>query len=142
MRRAYPNRRQTRLETSLSLANILRALRRLRKRGRVVVNPRFRHNSRIGSSSSSETPKVPSHSAHHRAAFLLQTLHKGVGWRPGRQQAGRPASGNLDCPEPNRSATTTQHGLYPVFETARMYRGRVPDLSLARTYGITTFELG
>jgi hypothetical protein len=32
--------------------------------------------------------------------------------------------------------------LYPVFETARMYRGRVPDLSLARTYGITTFELG
>ena len=50
----------------------------------------------------------------------------------------------LDCPEPNRSATdlATRYGLYPVFETARMYRGRVPDLSLARTYGITTFELG
>ena len=50
----------------------------------------------------------------------------------------------LDCPEPNRSATdlATRHALYPVFETARMYRGRVSDLSLSRTYGITTFELG
>ena len=50
----------------------------------------------------------------------------------------------LDCPEPNRSATdlATRHGLSPVFETARMYRGRFPDVSLSRTYGITTFELG
>jgi hypothetical protein len=49
-----------------------------------------------------------------------------------------------DCPEPNRSATdlSTRYGLYHVVETARMYRGHVPDLSLARTYGITTFELG
>jgi GNAT superfamily N-acetyltransferase len=50
----------------------------------------------------------------------------------------------LDCPEPNRSATdlAMRYGLSPVFETARMYRGLVPDISLPRTYGITTFELG
>ena len=50
----------------------------------------------------------------------------------------------LDCPEPNRSATdlAARHGLSPVFETARMYRGGAPDLPLPRIYGITTFELG
>jgi GNAT superfamily N-acetyltransferase len=50
----------------------------------------------------------------------------------------------IDGPEPNRSATdlAIRHGLSPVFETARMYRGPVPDLSISRTYGITTFELG
>jgi GNAT superfamily N-acetyltransferase len=50
----------------------------------------------------------------------------------------------IDSPEPNRSATdlAIRHGLSPVFETARMYRGPVPDLSISRTYGITTFELG
>jgi Acetyltransferase (GNAT) domain/Acetyltransferase (GNAT) family len=50
----------------------------------------------------------------------------------------------LDCPEPNRSATdlAERYGLSPVFETARMYRGAAPDLPLARTFGITTFELG
>jgi Acetyltransferase (GNAT) domain len=36
----------------------------------------------------------------------------------------------LDCPEPNRPATD-RVGFAPV-----------PDLSLLRTYGITTFELG
>jgi hypothetical protein len=30
----------------------------------------------------------------------------------------------------------------PMFETARMYRGRAPDLPLDRIFGITTFELG
>ena len=50
----------------------------------------------------------------------------------------------LDCPEPNRAATdlAARYGLSPVFETARMYRGRAPDLPLPRIYGITTFELG
>ena len=50
----------------------------------------------------------------------------------------------LDCPEPNRTATALAagYGLSPVFETARMYRGPAPDLSLSRVYGITTFELG
>ena len=50
----------------------------------------------------------------------------------------------LDCPEPNRAATSLadRNGLSPVFETARMYRGPAPDLPLTRVYGITTFELG
>lgn len=50
----------------------------------------------------------------------------------------------LDLPEPNEAAArlATHHGLSPVFETARMYRGPSPDLPLSRIYGITTFELG
>jgi hypothetical protein len=50
----------------------------------------------------------------------------------------------LDCPEPNQAAIdlATRYGLTPVFETARMYRGRAPDLPLSQIYGITTFELG
>ncbi|WP_201838161.1 GNAT family N-acetyltransferase [Microvirga zambiensis] len=50
----------------------------------------------------------------------------------------------LDLPEPNEAAIrlATRHGLSPVFETARMYRGETPDLPLSRIFGITTFELG
>jgi len=50
----------------------------------------------------------------------------------------------LDPPEPNEAALrlAARHGLTPVFETARMYRGEAPDLPLSRIYGITTFELG
>jgi len=50
----------------------------------------------------------------------------------------------LDLPEPNEAAVrlASRHGLAPVFETARMYRGPKPDLPLARIYGISTFELG
>ena len=50
----------------------------------------------------------------------------------------------LDLPEPNRAAVrlAARYGLSPAFETARMYRGREPDLPLSRTYGISTFELG
>lgn len=50
----------------------------------------------------------------------------------------------LDPPEPNVAAVAlaVRHGLAPVFETARMYKGPAPDLPLERTYGITTFELG
>ncbi|MQW90663.1 GNAT family N-acetyltransferase [Sinorhizobium saheli] len=50
----------------------------------------------------------------------------------------------LDIPEPNGSARAlcARYNMKPVFETARMYRGPVPDLPLARIYGITTFELG
>jgi hypothetical protein len=33
-------------------------------------------------------------------------------------------------------------GLAPVFETARMYRGLVPQLRFPGMFGITTFELG
>jgi Acetyltransferase (GNAT) domain/Acetyltransferase (GNAT) family len=50
----------------------------------------------------------------------------------------------LDVPEPNRDAIALaeRHGMKPVFETARMYRGPAPELPLDRIYGITTFELG
>ncbi|MBB5689575.1 GNAT family N-acetyltransferase [Roseomonas alkaliterrae] len=50
----------------------------------------------------------------------------------------------LDLPEPNPDALAMarEAGMQPVFETARMYAGGVPDLPLARIYGITSFELG
>lgn len=50
----------------------------------------------------------------------------------------------LDVPEPNREAVALarSYGMQPCFETARMYTGAAPALDLARTYGITTFELG
>lgn len=50
----------------------------------------------------------------------------------------------LDTPEPNAAAVALaeRHGLKPVFETARMYRGNAPKLPLDRIFGITTFELG
>ena len=50
----------------------------------------------------------------------------------------------LDPPEPNAAAgaLATAHGLAPVFETARMYRGPIPDLPLGEIWGITSFELG
>jgi len=50
----------------------------------------------------------------------------------------------LDVPEPNREARglAENHGLTPVFETARMYRGSAPELPLDRIFGITSFELG
>lgn len=50
----------------------------------------------------------------------------------------------LDVPEPNRAAMqlAERHGLAPVFETARMYRGAAPAEPLDRIFGITTFELG
>ncbi|MDG2045303.1 MAG: GNAT family N-acetyltransferase [Maricaulis sp.] len=50
----------------------------------------------------------------------------------------------LDVPEPNKAALVLadKHGLSPVFETARMYRGNPPSLPLEQVWGITTFELG
>lgn len=50
----------------------------------------------------------------------------------------------LDIPEPNTAARelAERFDLAPVFETARMYRGRAPALPLDRIFGITTFELG
>ncbi len=50
----------------------------------------------------------------------------------------------LDVPEPNTEAAALaeRHGLAPVFETARMYRGHAPVLPLDRTFGLTTLELG
>lgn len=50
----------------------------------------------------------------------------------------------LDTPEPNRDAVrlAEDFGLFPCFETARMYHGPAPDLPLGRIFGISTFELG
>lgn len=50
----------------------------------------------------------------------------------------------LDVPETNAAAVALaqQAGMAPVFETARMYRGRPPEVVAARIFGITTFELG
>lgn len=50
----------------------------------------------------------------------------------------------LDLPASNAAAVALaqRHGMTPVFETARMYRGSIPDLPLDRLFGITTFELG
>ena len=50
----------------------------------------------------------------------------------------------LDLPKPNDAAVGLAEslGVAPVFETARMYTGVVPEISLDRTYGLATFELG
>ncbi|NTV98359.1 MAG: GNAT family N-acetyltransferase [Chlorobiaceae bacterium] len=50
----------------------------------------------------------------------------------------------LDIPESNPDALqlVKRHGMKVVFSTARMYKGRAPELPLERMYGITTFELG
>ena len=50
----------------------------------------------------------------------------------------------LDVPEPNEAAgaLAADKRMRPCFETARMYTGTPPALSLARQYGVTTFELG
>ena len=50
----------------------------------------------------------------------------------------------LDVPEPNQDAVALaqQHGMTPVFETARMYLNGKPELPLRKIFGITSFELG
>jgi GNAT superfamily N-acetyltransferase len=50
----------------------------------------------------------------------------------------------LDVPSVNRDAVALaqDHGLAPVFETARMYTGPIRPLRLERVFGVTTFELG
>ena len=50
----------------------------------------------------------------------------------------------FDVPETNRTAVALaeRHGMTIVFETARMYAGRAPDVPIQRVFGVTTFELG
>jgi GNAT superfamily N-acetyltransferase len=50
----------------------------------------------------------------------------------------------LDVPGINRDAIALAEdlGLAPVFETARMYTGAIPQLQLDRLFGVATFELG
>lgn len=50
----------------------------------------------------------------------------------------------LDVPAVNSAAVdlAMRRDMAPVFETARMYLGKAPDLPMNRLYGVTTFELG
>ena len=50
----------------------------------------------------------------------------------------------LDIPEINPQAGTLvkEFNMQPVFETARMYTKEVPNISMDRTFGITSFEVG
>jgi Acetyltransferase (GNAT) domain len=50
----------------------------------------------------------------------------------------------LDVPSVNREAVALaqDHGLAPVFETARMYTGSIRPVRMERVFGVTTFELG
>ncbi|MGF1524758.1 MAG: GNAT family N-acetyltransferase [Leptolyngbyaceae cyanobacterium] len=50
----------------------------------------------------------------------------------------------LDVPEVNPHAVklAEKHQMISIFETARMYTTRAPELPLKRLFGITTFELG
>ena len=50
----------------------------------------------------------------------------------------------LDVPAVNAEAIAlaSELGLKPVFETARMYTGPIPQLRIDRVFGVTSFELG
>jgi GNAT superfamily N-acetyltransferase len=50
----------------------------------------------------------------------------------------------IDMPEPNSEGLKmlASLGFAPVFETARMYKGKALDLPLKKIFGITSFELG
>lgn len=56
--------------------------------------------------------------------------------------AGEPFYLDVMATAPHVLDMTARHDMQVVFETARMYLGPVPDLPLALTYGITSFELG
>src|SRR5262249_50758430 len=58
--------------------------------------------------------------------------------------AAGPGEVVLDVPSVNRDAAALahDHGLAPVFETARMYTGAIRPVRLERVFGVTTFELG
>ncbi|KUJ65071.1 GCN5 family acetyltransferase [Streptomyces albus subsp. albus] len=51
---------------------------------------------------------------------------------------------SIDIPEPQPAARglAEARGLTPGFHTVRMYAGQVPGTSVARTYGVTSLELG
>ncbi len=50
----------------------------------------------------------------------------------------------LDTPAVNSAAVqlVERHKMLVAFETARMYKGKSPDLPINRVFGVTTFELG
>jgi GNAT superfamily N-acetyltransferase len=107
--------------------------------------------------------------AGHRALALIEdgaVVGYGVvrpcrtGWKIGPLFADRPSDADVlfralaaaasstpvivDVPESSPAALelAARYGLAPDFETARMYRGRAPEVPLDGVYGVTTFELG
>jgi hypothetical protein len=50
----------------------------------------------------------------------------------------------IDVPEPNTTAlhAVEARGMTPVFETARMYKGKPPVIDLSRIWGVTSLEVG
>ena len=50
----------------------------------------------------------------------------------------------LDVPEVNKRAIVLakKYHMKPMFETARMYTKKAPDIALHKIFGVTTFELG
>jgi GNAT superfamily N-acetyltransferase len=58
--------------------------------------------------------------------------------------AGAGAAILIDVPEPNLDAAIflSAPGVIPVFESARMYTGPDPAITLAKMFGVTTLELG
>jgi ribosomal protein S18 acetylase RimI-like enzyme len=72
---------------------------------------------------------------HEQAQTLLQALMA-------RIPAGSAIF--LDVPETNAAALelARSHGMEPMFETARMYKGKPALPDMGRTFGITSFELG
>jgi GNAT superfamily N-acetyltransferase len=84
-----------------------------------------------------------------RQGFKIGPLYaddEGVGQALFLRLASYGAGGSvfLDVPEPNAAALrlAERNGLKPVFETARMYTGLLPDIPLARLFGVASFELG
>jgi GNAT superfamily N-acetyltransferase len=61
-----------------------------------------------------------------------------------RAHAAEGAPIYLDTPEVNAAALdlAKRHNMSVAFETARMYRGKSPELPLDRLFGVTSFELG
>ena len=58
--------------------------------------------------------------------------------------AGDGTSIFLDTPEVNKAAIKLAKisGMKPVFETARMYTKKEPDIDIGKVFGVTSFELG
>jgi GNAT superfamily N-acetyltransferase len=60
----------------------------------------------------------------------------------GQIPAGEPYFLDIPATNPNAPALVARHGLTPMFETARMYKGKAPELPMDRWYGVTSLELG
>jgi hypothetical protein len=69
------------------------------------------------------------------AEALLDAMTAGLG-------PGEPVFLDVPLANPVAVRLAEGRGMTPVFETVRMYAGGEPRIDLARTYGVTTFELG